>query len=192
MRSQIAEIVRVYGRFRNGERSKRFKNADFGYTRVTVERPLRLRYQMTLEDKARFLDACPYLLDDVQAIDKGLGREPKHDWNAVWNRIEDMLHSRKSRWKATEQKLFRSVFTQKDPEAEPVARSRRDGGYEPDADLRDFENVPLKDDIDVYFEREVDDPVPHFRETVGIADLREQTRQPLGRAGAELARRLPV
>ena len=29
--------------------------ADFGYTRVTVERPLHLRYQMTLEDKARFL-----------------------------------------------------------------------------------------------------------------------------------------
>ena len=160
MRSQIAEIVRVYGRFRNGERSKRFKNADFGYTRVTVERPLRLRYQMTLEDKARFLDACPYLLDDVQAIDKGLGREPKHDWNAVWSRIEDMLHSRKSRWKATEQKLFRSVFTQKDPEAEPVARGRRDGGYEPNADLRDFENVPLKGDIDVYFEREVRPHVP--------------------------------
>ena len=158
--SQIAEIVRVYGRFRNGEGSKRFMNADFGYTRVTVERTLRLRYQMTLEDKARFLDACPYLLDDVQAIDKGLGREPKHDWNAVWSHIEDMLHSRKSRWKATEQKLFRSVFTQKDAEAEPVARGGRDGGYEPDANLRDFENVPLKDDIDAYFGREVRPHVP--------------------------------
>jgi type I restriction enzyme M protein len=32
--------------------------------------------------------------------------------------------------------------------------------YEPDADLRDFENVPLKDDIDVYFEREVRPHVP--------------------------------
>ena len=93
---QIAEIVRVYGRFRNGERSKRFKNSDFGYTRVTVERPLRLRYQMTLEDKARFLDACPHLLDDMQAIDKGLGRGSQRDWNAVWRRIQDMLHSRNS------------------------------------------------------------------------------------------------
>ena len=71
-----------------------------------------------------------------------------------------MLHSRKSRWKATEQKLFRSVFTQKDAEAEPVARGGREGGYEPDADLRDFENVPLKDDIDAYFEREVHPHVP--------------------------------
>ena len=145
---------------RTARRSKIFDNADFGYTRVTVERPLRLRYQMTVEDKARFLDACPHLLDDVQAIDKALGREPQRDWNAVWSRIEDLLHERKSRWKAPEQKLFRSVFTQKDPEAEPVAKGGRDEGYEPDADLRDFENVPLKDDIDAYFEREVRPHVP--------------------------------
>ena len=115
---------------------------------------------MTVEDKARFLDACPDLLDDVQAIDKALGREPQCDWNTVWTRIEELLRTRKSRWKAPEQKLFRSVFTQKDPEAEPVSRGGRDEGYEPDADLRDFENVPLKDDIDAYFEREVRPHVP--------------------------------
>ena len=88
-RDQIAEIVQLYGRFSDGDTSKIFDNADFGYTRVTVERPLRLRYQMTVEDKARFLDACPHLLDDVQAIDKALGREPQRDWNAVWARIEE-------------------------------------------------------------------------------------------------------
>src|SRR5436190_21190125 len=129
--NQIAEIVKLYGRFADSDKSKIFANADFGYTRVTVERPLRLRYQMTIEDKARFLDACPHLLDDVQAIDKTLGREPQRDWNAVWARIEELLRTRKSRWKAPEQKLFRSVFTQKAPEAERGARGRRDEGYEP-------------------------------------------------------------
>ncbi len=114
---------------------------------------------MTSEDKGRFLDASPHLLDDVQAIDQALGREPQPDWNAVWSSIEDLLHKRKSRWKSTEQKLFRSVFTQKDPGAEPVAKDERDE-YEPDSDLRDFENVPLKDDIDIYFEREVRPHVP--------------------------------
>ncbi len=158
--AQIAEIVKLYGRQADGETSKIFDNADFGYTRVTVERPLRLRYQMTPEDKARFLDACPHLLDDVHAIDKTLGREQERDWNAVWRHIEQLLHKRKSRWKATERKLFRSVFAQKDPEAEPVAKAGRDEGYEPDADLRDFENVPLKTDIDAYFEREVRPHVP--------------------------------
>jgi len=157
--SQIEEIVRLYGRLEDGERSKVFYNRDFGYTRVTVERPLRLTYRMTTEEKARFLDACPELLDDVQAIDKALGREPQRDWNAVWERIQDLLHEHRSKWKKAEQKRFRDVFTCKDPEADPVANGAADGGYEPDPDLRDFENVPLKEDIDAYFEREV---LPHM------------------------------
>src|SRR5882672_3486933 len=142
-RDQIAEIVRLYGQFSDGDTSKIFDNADFGSTRVTVERPLRLRYQMTVEDKARFLDACPHLLDDVQAIDKALGRAPPPDWPATWDEIEALLKKRGSRWKATEQKLFRSVFTQRDAKAEPVRTGERGSGFEADADLRDFENVPL-------------------------------------------------
>jgi type I restriction enzyme M protein len=155
---QIADIVKLYGRFADGDTSKILSNANFGYTRVTVERPLRLRYQMTIKDKTRFLDACPQLLDDVQEIDTTLGREPHRDWNVVWSRLEDLLHARKSRWKSPEQKLFRSVFTQKDPEAEPVLRAGTNADCEPDADLRDFENVPLGEEIDAYFRREV---LPH-------------------------------
>ena len=157
---QIEKIVRLYGRFEENDRSKLFDNADFGHTRVTVERPLRLRYRMTLEDKARFLDACPHLLDDVQAIDKELGREPMHDWNAVWRDSEDLLRKNGSRWKAAERSLFRSVFTQKDPDAEPVLKGKGKDDFEADAELRDFENVPLEDDIDDYFEREVRPHVP--------------------------------
>jgi type I restriction enzyme M protein len=154
----IAEIVKLYGRYGNSDNSKIFDNADFGFTRVTIERPLRLRYQMATEDKARFLDACPHLLDDVQAIDKALGREPQYDWNIVQDRILDLLHERQSKWKKAEGKLFRDVFTQKDPNSEPVLKGGRDKGYEPDANLRDFENIPLKEDIDEYFKSEV---LPH-------------------------------
>ncbi len=157
---QIAEIVQLYGRQIESESSKTFDNADFGYTRVTVERPLRLRYQMTTEDKARFLDACPYLLNDVQAIDKTLGREPSYDWNATWESIAALLRERQSRWKKVEQRLFRDVFTEKNAKAERVRKNGRGNGYEPDTALRDFENVPLKDDIDAYFEREVRPHVP--------------------------------
>ena len=163
-RDQISEIVRLYGRFEDGESSKIFANADFGYTRVTVERPLRLRYRMTTEDKVRFLDACPHLLDDVQAIDETLGREPSNDWDATWATIELLLRGRGARWKAPEQKLFRSVFTVKDPAAAPVRLPSPSGrgaggeGVEPDPDLRDFENVPLTEDIAAYFTREV---LPH-------------------------------
>lgn len=85
----IQSIVKEYGDFTETDTSLIFDNNDFGYTRVTVERPLRLRYQMTLDDKVRFLDACPYLLDDVQAIDKELGREPQLNWNKVSDGLED-------------------------------------------------------------------------------------------------------
>ena len=171
----IAEIVQIYGGFMDGDNSKIFDNEDFGYTRVTVERPLRLRYRMTFDDKARFLNACPHLLDDVQAIDAELGRKPQPDWNAVWTRIEELLERRESRWRAEEKKVFRHVFTQVAPEAEPVAartggvqpQSNRsvngktgENGYEPDPALRDFEKVPLKIDIDAYFERDVRPHVP--------------------------------
>ena len=152
---QINGIVRLYGRFEEGERSKIFDNADFGYTRVTVERPLRLRYRMTVDDKARFLDACPDLLDDVQAIDKVLGRDSMDDWNAVWEHIAELLDERESRWTQKERKLFRDVFAVTDPETTPVLKDGRADEYEPDPALRDFENVPLKQDIDEYFEREV-------------------------------------
>ena len=155
---QLGEIVRLYGRFADCERSKIFDNADFGYARVTVERPLRLRYRMTVNDKARFLDACPELLDDVQAIDKALGREPERDWNAVRKRIDNLLRKREARWTQKERKIFRDVFTQKDPEAEPVEKGR--GAPEPDPALRDFENVPLKEDIDAWFAREVRPHLP--------------------------------
>ena len=45
----IAEIVRLYGDFKEGERSKIFDNDDFGYRRIVVERPLRLNFQVSSE-----------------------------------------------------------------------------------------------------------------------------------------------
>jgi len=37
---QIEEITRIYGEFEEGKYCKIFDNEDFGYTRITVERPL--------------------------------------------------------------------------------------------------------------------------------------------------------
>jgi len=121
---------------------------------------LRLRYQMTTEARDRFYDECPHLDDDVQAINEMLGREPHLDWNAVWNRTQDLLHQRRSKWKNTEKKLFREVFTDQDSEADPVTKDGRTSNYEPDPKFRDFESVPLTDDVDLYFEREVRPHLP--------------------------------
>ena len=157
---QINRIVQLYGRLEEGEHSKIFDNEDFGYTRVTVERPLRLRYQMTIEAKARFLNACPELLEDVRAIDQALGREPQNNWNDVWKQITAVLQQRSSRWKKSEQSLFRDVFTERDPEAAPIKNSSSSAHFEPDPRLRDFHDVPFKENVNDHFERNVHHHIP--------------------------------
>jgi type I restriction enzyme M protein len=47
--TQIDEITRLYGDFTESDRVKIFPNQAFGYLRVTVERPLRLRWEVTDE-----------------------------------------------------------------------------------------------------------------------------------------------
>jgi type I restriction enzyme M protein len=156
---QIGEIVKIYGRFNDpadAKISKVFRNTEFGYTRVTIERPLRLQYQMTLDDKARFLNACPQLLEDIQAIDKELGRDVLLNWNKVEKAIKDILKANGSKWRNNEYKMFREVFTKTNPKAEKVKKGKSE--FEPDSELRDFENIPLERDIDEYFKTEV---LPH-------------------------------
>ncbi|WP_029526233.1 type I restriction-modification system subunit M [Polaromonas glacialis] len=155
--AHITDIVREYGDMQGSETSKVFDNADFGYNRLTIERPLRLAFQINLEGKERFLDACPDLLDDLQAIDKAIGREPSQDWNAVWKQIQAILKKRESKWRATQAKAFREAFSEIDPKAEAVIVKKTGAKieYEANPKLRDFENVPLKEDVQAYFEREV-------------------------------------
>lgn len=76
----IEEITRIYGEFRENEISQIYDNADFGYTKITVERPL---------------------LDE---------------------------------------------------DGNPILKKNKP---QPDSSLRDTENVPLKEDIEEYFKREV-------------------------------------
>ncbi|MDD3483425.1 class I SAM-dependent DNA methyltransferase [Azovibrio restrictus] len=155
--AHITDIVREYGDMRDNATSKVFDNADFGYRRLTIERPLRLAFQITLERKERFLDACPELLDDLQAIDKAIGRAASRDWNAIWKQAQAILKERDSKWRAPQVKAFREAFTEIDPQAEAVIAKKVGGKieYEANPKLRDFENVPLKEDVHAYFEREV-------------------------------------
>ncbi len=170
----IGEIVRLYGKFQENEYSKIFANENFGYSRVPIERPLRLVYQMNVDRKSRFLDAVPHLLDDVQAIDRKLGRESWTDWNEFDQLMNDLLGQRGSKWKKPERKLFRDVFTDRmggNDDVKGVITNRRpvknhnpidrvwgwfpdwknnhaEVMYEPDTQLRDFENVRLVDTKD--------------------------------------------
>lgn len=121
----INTLTREHGTFGESETSKLFDNSDFGYRRITVERPLRLRFQITDEAKESFLNACPELLDAVEAIEEELGTEPYLNWNETWMDLQRVVKDCETGWasgaKGTKQKkLLRDCFTETDPEAERV------------------------------------------------------------------------
>ncbi len=69
-------VTREHGALENSKTSRVFDNADFGYRRITVLRPLRLRFEITEEARERFLNTCPELFDALQAVQDELGGEP--------------------------------------------------------------------------------------------------------------------
>jgi len=189
----IHKISREHGSKRKSETCKIFDNADFGYRRVIIERPLRLRFQITPEATESFLDAYPQFLDTVRAMESELGTEPHLDWNEVWMTAQEIAKNEEMKWNSASKKLFRGCYTTTDPGAEPViakrlmkfefdakaafpkqklqaklnerelaaivgvnfGSSKEVIEYEADSNLRDTENIPLKEHVVDFFLREV-------------------------------------
>ena len=157
---QSAAILGIYEAFEESKVSKIFDTTDFGYTKVCVERPLRLRFDLSEAQRQRLqLDATVLKLRDDRAqqlatvLVKLAGQAPWHDDAAFFAALNKILP-----WKpaAGLVKVIRATLGERDETAKPVLDA--DGKPVPDSDLRDFENVPLKEDIDAYFAREV---LPH-------------------------------
>lgn len=141
---------------------KVFGTRDFGYHRITVERPLKLRFEITEDTLAA--------LENAKALAKWDGREAliaalRGLVGSVWwtkKDAADALHAAAVAggvpWPGTAALLkgFWGAVSVSDPEGE--VQKAKDGSTLPDPDLRDYENVPLDEDIDAYFAREV---LPH-------------------------------
>ena len=153
----IAHVLEEYAQAAQSETSKMFESQQFGYTRLTIERPLRLRFQMTPARAEAFLQARPLLRRGIEALQREFGSEAHDDWNVVSACVAKALKGAASTWSGPEKKLLRDVFCHACPEAVPV---RKGDGLEPDAALRDFENVPLQEDARAWFGREVRPHVP--------------------------------
>lgn len=102
--------------------SKVLPNNYFGYRRITIERPLRLRFQITQPAKEQFLDSVPDFLDAVLAMGDDLGSEPYLDWNKAWHRCQVIAKEHGAKWTVANKKFFRDCFTVIDPMAKPVIK----------------------------------------------------------------------
>ncbi|GEN82853.1 DNA methyltransferase [Sporosarcina luteola] len=176
---QIDEIVRLYGEFKEGEYVKIFDNEDFGYHKITVERPLRLNFLISEERIAQVVEqrAFQNLATSRKKDESGIaeieaGKELQesilkvlrnHINDTVYKNREDFEKKSKAAFKgsgvaigAPILKAILAGLSEKDETADTCLKKKDE--IEVDTDLRDTENVPLKEDIIEYFKREV---LPH-------------------------------
>ena len=174
-------ITRLYGALTEGEHVRVFDNTDFGYRRITVERPLRLNFTVD-EDRLERLKQTP-------AFQKLATSKKRKDTKAAQAEIEEGLKLQKPVLSTLDGLASKDVFKNRNEFADLMkacfkdaglkiptaltkailgALSERDetadvcldskGNPEPDPELRGYENVPLKEDLPVYIQREV---LPH-------------------------------
>ena len=143
--AQIDEITRLYGDFAEGEKVKIFPNEAFGFMRITVERPLRLRWEVTDETATAVMaaKAVQRLPEDQQAALREQLEKHRGTVFATERELYKVLGPTLNGLglAAPAQKAIRAALAVRDDEA-PVITDRK-GNPEPDPDLRDNENVPL-------------------------------------------------
>jgi type I restriction enzyme M protein len=156
----IAEITMLYGAFEEGERVKILPNEAFGFLRITVERPLRLRWEIT-DDTLGVVRAAKGLAklhgDVVDGLVTALSGHvglSDTDRKPMAKVVDPVVKA--AGLTAPQAKAVWDALAVRDAEA-PVIPNRK-GEPEPDPDLRDQENVPLPE-MRVGFE---EDPTPRL------------------------------
>ena len=198
--------TRVVARGSNQEEvvvSRIFSTTQFGFRKVTVQRPLRLNFQASAERIAR--------LKEEKAF-QGLARSKKHGQVAVeeeedGRRLQEKLIEILSGLPDTmvrDRAVFESVFGGAVRDAglklsAPLRKAvlsalserdetaaiclKRDGSPESDSELRDEERVPLTEDVYAYFEQEV---VPQYQDAWIDESKRDAKDGEVGVVGYEI------
>ena len=161
--------------------SKVFPITHFGFRKITVERPLRLDFQITPERIARLEDERAFSNLATSKKRKGPakekeeaeGRAQQEAIRALLGKLPSTLFTERPAFEkalaktacaagvklaAPVKKAILSALSERNEDAE-VCRDQ-DGHPEPDSELRDTESVPLAEPIEVFFEREVKPHVP--------------------------------
>lgn len=154
----IAAITSLYEKCAETERSRVVPNEQFGYRKITVERPLRLRWEVSndtlatlsaVEQVVTVYDADrDALLDDLR---DHLGFSAT-DRTAFETTIAPAL-AKADFETAAQRKPIIAALAVRDAKA-PVI-TKRGGAAEPDPHLRDTESVPLTEDVEQFLTREV-------------------------------------
>ena len=194
---QIGDIARIHGDFLDGDTrvlgtngetktavvGKVFANEDFGFRKITVERPLRLNFQASPERIARLdeetafrnlaastkkkdavrlqeIEAGKKRQEAIRAMLVAFGEANKQklfmDREAFLSELKKFDRTKGIGLAGPERKAILAALSERD-ETAAICRDKS-GNPEPDSSLRDTECVPLTQNVEDYFRREV---LPH-------------------------------
>ena len=170
----IMNIIDTYNDFCESDKVKIFNNEEFGYTKITVERPMQLNYQVTPErlenlysyNQFKKLAESNNSNFELKLEEEKIGRQQQELIKEALLTIGDDLYTD---WDSFEVKVNKALdqfnlkpafikniiekLSKHDETAEYV--TNKSGKQKADSNLRDTEKIPLIQNIDDYFEKEV-------------------------------------
>lgn len=171
--------------FRETEQSRIFPNEAFGYSKITVERPLRLKVDLSEGNLSKFCRTCGKEGEsDLAEFISDFTKEKRvtffNNYNEFIKQVEERAEKAQLKQTKKRKDLIRNELTLIDESAEPVIKKVHKHGkvtlnpleglyeliidgkksvveYETDSNLRDTEQVPLIEQggIEAFFKREV-------------------------------------
>jgi type I restriction enzyme M protein len=200
---RMQEIVTLLRRFEAGEHVKIFPTAQFGYRKITVERPLRLNFMASGERLARLEEepafrnlAVSRKKGAAKTKDEAAGRAQQAALLAMLRTLPATRYAAREAFErvlteaaqaaglkltAAIRKAILAALSERDPTAE-ICRDD-EGQPEPDPELRDTEQVPLGESVEAFFAREVR---PHVPDAWIARDRRDPKDGQVGIVGYEI------
>lgn len=203
-RNRAGEILALLTAWEEGEHVKIFPTTQFGYRKITVERPLRLNFQAAPERVARLEDEAAFkALAESKKKDKTAarleieaGRAQQDAVRRLLAALPDTLYTNRDDFVRTLERAARAAgvslnaplkkailnaLSEQDPNADICTDSK--GNPEPDPALRDTENVPLGESVEDFFAREV---LPHVPDAWIDTNKRDARDGQIGIVGYEI------
>ena len=169
------EVLTHYTENKNSDQVKIFSTTDFAYRQITIQRPLRLKFEITDETIERLKNHKEFL-NDVPSKKKGeKGDDENKTWQELRTAIYEILENmrgetiisrakflakleseiKKGDLKITKRtiKVIWQQIGERDEEAEICLDV--DGKPEADNELKDYERVSWGIDVNEYFKKEV-------------------------------------
>ncbi len=155
---QIVKLTQLFMSDAESKYVKVFDNNDFGYSKVTIDRPLRLEYKEISSKIELFKESKEFKKLNAEKSSEFLkallNSSESRDDTKFFSELKKELSFKPTKGQV---KLIRDVFASVSKEASEVYVDPFDTkkGLLADSDLRDSEKIPLKQDIQEYFDKEV-------------------------------------